>query len=287
MRKDAYKIKGANPMYTVGAHFMTRRSDAMNMITLDIPMEPMQKYLNDCRKKGIRMSHMALILSAYVRTLTKYPELNRFVVNKKIYARNEISVGMVVLKAGEATEGTEGKLYFDPEDTIFDVNNKINDYVESNRSVENTNDMDNVIDKILSIPGLLRFGVPFLKWMDKHGWLPKSLIDVSPFHMSLGISNLASIKTNHIYHHCYDFGTTSIFITMGNPREVPKTVNGEIVLEKCLPLGMTMDERICNGAYFALAFRQFRKYLKNPTLLEEKPDTIIPDPNAVIKKKKK
>ena len=57
-----------------------------------------------------------------------------------------------------------------------------------------------------------------LRWADRHNLLPKALIKASPFHASLLISNLASIRTNHIYHHIYEFGTTSIAITMGNMR---------------------------------------------------------------------
>ena len=92
--------------------------------------------------------------------------------------------------------------------------------------------------------------------------------------MSMGITNLASIRTNHIYHHCYEFGTTSVFLAMGNTREVPKRKVGEIVFEKCIPIGVTMDERICSGSYFATAFKVLKKYLKQPELLEEKPEIL-------------
>lgn len=54
--------------------------------------------------------------------------------------------------------------------------------------------------------------------------LPRKLIDLSPFHTSLFITNLASINTSFIYHHCYEFGTTSVFLCMGKP--VPKMVDG-------------------------------------------------------------
>lgn len=280
MRKDGKKLVGADPMYTVAPHIMKRRSDAMNMITIDIPHKPMHDYMNKKRKDGVKMSHLALILSAYVRTLAKYPELNRFVVNKKIYARNEIAVGMVVLIPGQGTHGTESKAYFELDDTVFDVNEKISKYIEENRKAPEDNETEKIISTLLSIPGLLNVGVPVLMWMDKHGLLPKSIIDASPFHMSLGITNLASIKTKHIYHHCYDFGTTSIFMAMGSPREVPKTENGEIVLERCIPIGVTMDERICSGSYFAIAFRYFKKLLENPEVLEQKPEEIVPDPNV-------
>lgn len=273
-RADGKRLKNTDPMYTVVPYIMDKRYDAMNMITLDIPVEPMQKYINDMRKQGKQISHMALILAAYLRTAAEYPQLNRFIVNKKIYARTEFPVGMVVLKSGQADNGTMSKMYFELEDTIFDVNDKINSYVEENRKTPEANSTEKLIKILLGIPGLLPVGVGIFKWLDKHGLLPKSIIKASPFHTSLVISNLASIRTNHIYHHCYEFGTTSIIITMGNTREVPKRHGGEIHFEKCMPLGVVMDERICSGSYFAIAFRRFKGYLADPSLLEGPPEVL-------------
>ena len=114
--------------------------------------------------------------------------------------------------------------------------------------------------------------------MDKHNLLPKSVIDASPFHESLLLSNLASIRTNHIYHHVYEFGTTSMSVTMGNPRIVPKLKRDEVVFEHTLPLGVVMDERICPGSYFAAVFKRLSQYLKNPALLEVPPEKVEHDP---------
>lgn len=273
MRADGKRLKNVDPMYAVAAYIMDKRIDSMNMITIDIPVEPIQNYLNEKRKNGVNISHMAVILAAYLRTLSEYPELNRFVVNKKIYQRNEIAVGMVVLQTGKL-DGTMSKMFFNPDDTIFNVNDTINCYVEENRDAPENNGTEKMIKILLSVPGVLPLGVAFFKWLDKHGLLPKSIIDMSPFHMSLGITNLASIRTNHIYHHCYEFGTTSMFLAMGNTREVPRHKGGEIIFEKCMPIGVTMDERICSGSHFAVAFRRMKQYLKNPELLETPPQKI-------------
>ena len=271
MRADGKRIKNADPMYTVAAYIMDKRVDSMNMITIDIPIDPIKEYLNEKRKQGINLSHTAVVLAAYIRTLGEFPELNRFVVNKKIYQRNEVAVGMVVLKAGQIDHGTMSKMYFNENNTIFEVNDIINKYVEENRETPDNNSTEKLIKVLLSVPGILPVGVAIFKWLDKHGLLPKSIIDASPFHMSLGITNLASIRTNHIYHHCYEFGTTSIFMAMGNTREVPKRKGDEVVFEKCMPIGVTMDERIASGSYFAIAFRRMRHYLRNPELLETSP----------------
>jgi len=273
-RADGKRVKNMEPMEMLSPYFMNKRVDAMNATTIDIPYEPMQNYINEKRKQGIDMSHMALIISAYVRTLAEFPYLNRFVVNSKVYKRNEICVAMVVLN-GEGS--TMSKMYFEKTDTINEVNEKINKYVTDNRETPEKNGLESAMKAIIRIPGLVKFIIGLLKFMDNHGILPKSLINVSPFHSSLLISNLISIRTNHIYHHVYEFGTTSVGVTMGNLREVPKRKGDEIVFERCMPLGVVMDERICDGYYFSKVFRKMKKYLKNPELLELPPEVINED----------
>jgi len=279
MRADGKRLKNADPMYTVAAHIMDKRSDSMNMVTIDIPYDPMHEYINEKRKQGVSISHMALLITAYLRTAAEFPELNRFIVNKKAYARTEFPVAMVVLKSGSGGHGTMSKMYFENTDDIFTVNKKIEDYVEANRNTPEKNGTEKMIKFLLSVPGILNIGVKLFKLLDRYGLLPKAIINMSPFHNSLAISNLISIRTNHIYHHCYNFGTTSVFITMGNLREVPKRKGDEIIFERCMPLGVVMDERICSGNYFAAAFRKLRKYLANPELLEGEPEIVNKDPN--------
>ncbi len=272
MRRDGKKIKVESVEYAITPHVMPHRNDSLNFIEVNIPVQPMQDYLNAKRKDGMRYSHLSVIVAAYVRVLGEFPQMNRFIVNKKVYARNELNVGMVVLKAGQMDNGTMSKVNFAPEDTLDEVNRKMTEYIETNRG-EGDNSTDKIAKLLLSIPGLLRVGFNLFRWADKHGLLPRAIIDASPFHTSMSITNLASIRTNHIFHHIYNFGTTGVFIAMGNSREVPKRkLDGEIYFEKCIPLGIAMDERICSGSYFALAFRQFKKYLANPKLLEVKPD---------------
>lgn len=267
MRADGKRVKNADLLYTVVPYIMTERSDSMNMITLDIPVEPMHNYINEKRKEGVSISHIALFLAAYVRTMAEFPKLNRFVVARKIYDRNEICVGMVVMKPGE-DGNTMSKLYFEPTDTVFDIQNKIDAYYDKNIREGHTNSTDKLADTLGKIPGLLSIGVPILKQLDRWGLLPKAIIDASPFHASMSITNLASIRTNHIFHHCYNFGTTSVFISMGNMRQVAFEEKGETVFKRCLPFGVVMDERIAPGSYFAKAFTRIRRALADPKSME-------------------
>lgn len=274
-RPDGKKLKNLGVEYLVGAHVMAERTDAMNMITIDLPEAPMKEYLNKKRKEGKRYSHLTLILAAMVRTFAEYPGLNRFVVNKRIYARNEISVGMVVIKGGKLDGvGTISKMKFKPTDTIDEVNDVINSYIEQNRQEEEINSTDKLANFLCSVPGLLRVAVNVVKWLDKHNWCPKAIIEASPFHCSIILTDLASIKTNSIHHHIYNFGTTSISLAMGNLREVPVRKKGEIVFERCLPLGIVTDDRTASGSYLGMSFRKFGKYMEHPELLELPPEKV-------------
>ncbi|MDO4733062.1 MAG: 2-oxo acid dehydrogenase subunit E2 [Bacillota bacterium] len=270
MRKDGLKVKDAELMYLFVPHIMKERNDAMNMITLDIPVEPMHKYINEKRRENFHVSHLSLFLAAYVQVIAEFPLLNRFVVNKTIYDRTETPIAMVTLRPGD-NDSTMSKIYFQPGEDIFSVCKKIDDFIAINTANSAvTNSMDKFMNLVVKIPGLLRFGVPILMWMDKHGLMPKKIIDLSPFHASMTVTNLASIRTNHIYHHIYNFGTTSVICALGNLRYVPSVnKDGQIKLTRCMPIGVVMDERICSGHYFSRAFRSLQKYLLDPHLLEK------------------
>ena len=79
------------------------------------------------------------------------------------------------------------------------------------------------------------------------------------------ITNLASIKTSDIHHHCYEFGTTSVFVCMGKP--VPNYISGDLT-KKMMPIGVVMDERICTGYEYAAFCNDFRRYMRLPRMLE-------------------
>ena len=162
------------------------------------------------------------------------------------------------------------KIVLEPGDDVFAVQKKIDDYIAANRKQEHANSMDKVIRILLRLSGLMTVAIGLIRFLDRIGLLPKAIIHASPFHASLLISNLASIRTNHIYHHVYQFGTTSIAMTMGNMREVPRRAKDGIVFDRCIPLGVVMDERIASGHYLAQAFSLIKRLLTDPVLLERK-----------------
>ena len=279
-RPDGIRVKDQVPIYYLIPQFMTERHDAMNMVTVDIPVEPLRQYMNAKRKEGHHISHMALVLTAYAHLAGEYPCLNRFVVNKRIYEHKDLKVSLVVLRAGgSANDDTMSKLDLSPADTVFDIQKKLDDYVELNAAGADVNEtgIDKAMGIILKMSWLLNFIGWVLRFGDRHGLIPQALLDVSPFHASALFTNLASIRTNHVYHHVYDFGTTSVSIAMGNMRDVVRRGKGGAVeVIRCIPMGVVMDERIASGHYFGLAFARMKDLLAHPEELEKPADTSHP-----------
>ena len=243
-------------------------------------MEPMRRYIQSKRREGVRISYMALILAAYFKAYQQNPKINRFIMNSKIYQRNHFCVSFVILKtrADGTPDETSVKIFFEDGDDVISINRKIEDAVALNQKKEHNNNTDRFANFMFSLPVLPTLLVGLVKLLDRLGLLPRFVIDLSPFHTSLFITNLASINTEAIYHHCYEFGTTGVFVCMGKP--VPNFLTGEYN-KKIMPLGIVMDERICTGHEYALFWQTLRRYLKHPELTENGAEERAEMPEAV------
>lgn len=275
-RPDGKRVKSADPIVSLTPYIMTRRSDSQVFITQHMELESVTQYINQKRQEGVKVSHMAILIAAWLRTVCEFPSLNRFVVGRKLFARNEIAVSFVTIKGrGEHVKETVCKLYFDPHDTVEQVSEKLERAIKKAREAEENSMVNRLACALLSMSLLTGFLVGVLKFMDRLGIMPKAIIDASPFHTSLFVSNMASLKMNSIYHHIYDFGTTSVFIGMGKPDYRVKGMAGEQVkLEKTIPLGVVIDERIMGGAQYGMAFACMNGYLRHPERLEQPPQQV-------------
>jgi hypothetical protein len=86
---------------------------------------------------------------------------------------------------------------------------------------------------------------------------------------SVLISNLGSIKCDAPYHHLNNFGTNSVVICIGQiHKQEVITETGDKQIRDVVNFGITIDERIADGFYFAKSIRLLQFILSNPNLLE-------------------
>ncbi|MDF2890957.1 MAG: hypothetical protein K0R80_1324 [Clostridia bacterium] len=280
-RYDGRRIRTLDPFYRIIPYIMQNRTDAQNFYEDKLDIGNIEKYLKEKRRLGIKdIGLLQILIAAMVRTIAQKPGLNRFVAGQKIYARNEILVSLALKKQmNEGGAETTIKLKFAPTDTIFDVAEKINAVIEENKRVEIKNSADKTAKIIMFCPGfIVKFLVWFLKKLDYSGWMPKIINHVSPMHTTMFITDLGSLGIQPIYHHLYEFGTTSIFVAFGAKfTENFIEEDHSIVQKRFVHIRIVTDERTVDGFYYASAFKVFKRLLQHPERLEEKPDKIVED----------
>ena len=228
--------------------------------------------------KGIGILHF--LIAAYIRGISRMPGINRFVVGRRIYARNNIEVVMTVKRAlsVDATETTI-KVVFEPTDTVLDVYRKMNEKIDEIKSSEENNGTEDVADLIARLPRfLIRFALAVLRVMDYFGWIPQSLLNVSPFHGSMIITDLGSLRIGPIYHHIYNFGTLPAFIAFGAKRHAYElNRRGEMVDRKYVDCKFVLDEGIVDGHYWAQMLLAYRYMFEHPEILLSPPSKVVED----------
>ena len=280
-RPDGRRLKKLDPIQMIMPYVMTTRSDSMNMYEDTFNCAPWDAYIKEKEAEGIKMTYMHILIAAVVRLIAMRPQLNRFVMNGRIYARPKIWVSFVVHPTlRDESAGTTIKLCFEGTETITEIAEILNDRI-AKETVYRTeeNDTDKLLRTLMhKIPSfLIKFVVDTLMWMDKHNIMPKKIVELSPFHTSFFVTNLKSLGINHIYHHTYNFGTTGLFFAMGKEKRIPVMKNGEVVEEKHMGFGLVTDERFCDGLYFANSLRLMRRIMKNPKVLEKPLDKKVED----------
>ena len=279
-RYDGRRVRNIDPIQCITPYIMKTRTDSMNMFEESISCGEMDAFIKAKRAEGLRLSYMHLTIAAIVRTIALRPRLNRFVMNGRIYTRPKIWVSFVVhhdLRTEE--DGTTIKLCFEGTESLREICEKIDEAVikETTKHTE-ANATDKLAKLVTSIPGpLIKFVVGTLMWMDRHNIMPKAVIEASPFHTTVFITNLRSLGINHIFQHVYEFGTTGLFVAIGKERRVPEVQGSSVGIGKQMGMGVVSDERFCDGLYFARSLKMMKKFMSEPQLLEEPLDKKVED----------
>ena len=281
-RPDRRVIRDLEPMQKSMPYIMKTRTDSMNMYEDTFACKPMDAYIKAKEAEGIKLGYMHICIAAIVRLIALRPQLNRFVMNGKIYARPKIWVSFVVHPTlDDGSVGTPIKLCFEGTETILEVAEKVNKAIEKETTKRvGENGTDKLLRTLMNrIPGpFIKLVINTLMWMDKHNILPKAIIELSPFHTSFFVTNLKSLGINHVFHHVYNFGTTGLFFAMGKEQRIASVHHGDqISPQKHMGFGMVSDERFCDGLYFALSLRQLRKFMQNPASLEKPLEAKVED----------
>lgn len=285
-RNDGKKLKKIDPILRMTSYIMPKRYDAMVNYKGLVRCEKIDKFIKEkLETENIRFSYMDVVLAGIVRMYANRPKLNRFVMNGNLFARKGIFISFCVKKqlTDDGAETTV-KLEFDGTESIYDVKKKIDEAVFENKKQEEKNNTDKFVGLLLKIPNfILNFVMGCIRFGDRHGMIPKKILNLSPFHSSCFVTNMKSISCDYVYHHLYDFGTTGLFVAMGKEHLEPVVdpLTDEIVVGKVMKLGVVIDERLCDGLYNSRSIKTGLRFIQDPYLLCDRllEDEVKKDPD--------
>ena len=276
-RPDGRRVKGIDPVMRITPYVMPMRCDAQVFLKHKADMEVLSRYIRQQKmEKGQSLSYMQIIVAAYVRAISKNPEINRFIMNKQLFARNNCSAAFTILKDPSDADKGEAvvKIKFDLTDTVYDVRDRMTAAVAANRGDAPAGFVDKLLAFLFAVPGLATVIVSLVRLLDRYGLAPAMLMEELPFYVGMYITNTASIGLHDVNHHLYNWGNVGLFLGMGVTEKVAEVENGQTRMKRYLPIGITADERVCSGAHYARFFTDMRHYLDHPELLETPPEKV-------------
>ena len=270
-RKDARRCRDVQGTNQILIDLKPKCYMAELYINQKVDVTELMKYLEEYKKKDERITFFQAISFAIGKTIYNRPLLNRFIANRHTYEHNEVSLSFVAkIDFTDASEEIMVVMPVNEDDNIHSYGKRLGDKVKAIREKKDSGKGANdVVDILAKLPNFLRVPiVGVLKWMDKHGWLPKSIMEDNLYYSSMVLSNLGTLKCGAIYHNVTEFGTCPGLITIGEIHDEEVIENGKKVTKKFCEFGMTIDERIGDGFYFVKSIKLLQYILNNPELLE-------------------
>lgn len=281
-RPDATLIRDIDAMHLIMPMIYPNRADNEAFISEQFDLTDLDAYLAEKNAAGPEFEYklFQIIVAAVMKMIVLRPKLNRFYVNKNYYQRDVISCGFVVKREFQ-DNGEEGLTFIrvDENTTLESIRKDI--YKEIHRvRVEEAGESgeenkkkstDDFMEVFKKFPRFFtKFLFAIIRFLDRHGWIPASLIASDPDYASVFFSNLGSIRLQAGYHHLSNWGTTSLFVVIGERKLRPYyDEQGNITMKDSVEVGITIDERIADGYYYAKSIRIIRKLIENPELLEK------------------
>ncbi len=272
-RKDGVKLRNIHAMHFVMPLMYPNRCDNEAFISERIDLTNIYAYLEkkNADNPEYKYNLFQVMVTAVLKTITLRPKMNRFIANKTMYLRKEVSAAFTVKKlftdnGAEAlaqihTQGTE---------TIDDIHDEIYRQLQLCHS-DKVDAGTESLNAVAGIPGpIARIVGAGARFLDRHGWMPQSVIEGDPYYCSVVLSNLGSIKLHAGYHHLTNWGTCSVFCAIGEAKKRPFfDDDGNVTMKPSLDIGLTIDERIADGYYYSRTVQLLKTLLQNPELLEK------------------
>lgn len=268
-RRDGALLRDIDSMHYIMPLMYPNRCDNEAYMKLPVDISYTEEYIKEYNSKhpDTRISIFDIVLAAALKTIKLRPQLNRFIANQTMYQRNCITAAFTVKKDfRDDGDETLARIVAEDSDTLEDICQKVREQISLCKT--QNDESTEAMNFIMKLPGKHIIGA-IARFLDKHGWMPQSVIATDPYQCSVVLTNLGSLGMDIGYHHLMNWGTNSIFIIVGTKKFKPHfDQDGKITMKREIDLAFTIDERISDGFYYGRSLRFMKSLIENPRLME-------------------
>lgn len=277
-RPDGTVVKDLPHYRRIMPYFLRHKYESIYYWQYEFNAEPVLRFMEEFSKEhGVKMTITHVFMHALLKTMIKYPRINRFAKGGRIYQRKGIWFSFSVKK--EMSKGSKVsvmKKEFKPDFTLMDTIETTKRTVKEARSGKKDAG-EKEAKGYLHFPGfLIKIGYHFYKFMDEHGLFTKKYMEKEVLYSSAFINNVGIFGADPAYHHLYEIGTITQFFVIGAIKDEVVAENGKPVVRKVLPVFASVDERAEDAFYYMNAFSYFKEIMDDPWKLLE-PNTSTGD----------
>ena len=273
-RKDARWVKEAPAMQQCLVHLNPNRTDCEAYLLEKFDVTELLPYLEAKNKEhpDYKTTVFQALIFAVTKMIYERPRMNWFVQGRRFYERYEISSGFVARR--RFTEGSdEALMFYTPkdEDTLDTLSYSLGGQIHEMRKSEvATEGVDALLEKLKKLPRWLYMLIwKIVRTLDWFGKVPAGLMEGDPNFATVFLTNLGSVGCNAIYHHLSNYGSNSLMVAVGViHKEQVQMPDGSMQLRDIVDIGVTIDERIGDGFYFARSIKLVKHLFAHPEMLD-------------------
>ena len=263
-RPDGQIVK-VHPYRRVMWFIMPTRNESVVYWDFHVRTEKLDEYLEIAREKfGAKQTHA--LVGAIAIALDGHPVMNRFVVGKRLYQRDErwVSFSMKRKRMDKTAKLAVVKQKVTDDMTFKDLCEKVNGQINVNRSGKKTySDKEISWLNLLPRPAFAALFV-FARGLDHFNLLPGGFIDGDPMYASVFVSNLGSLGMDPGYHHLYEWGNCPIFLMVGQGHDVPIKKGDDVEWTRQMTIRVSYDERVNDGLSAFRGVEAIKEALEDP-----------------------
>ncbi len=275
MRPDGERVKNARIIELFAPYLLKSKNEALIFYKQTVPVQAVFDYIKKHNEQVSKKEYtfFSVLLAAMVKIGPEFPQLGRFVVGKRLYQRKEITFSFV-MKSSDDQDARNNwvKARFTGKERLSDIASRLNELKDKTHQSEEDSGggADASLKFLFSFPPFLRplvFSCAHL--LNRMNLLPKKMIEGDPMFAACVIANVGSVGLNPPYHHLYEWGTCSLFMSVGKayPLAVPHDEKG-YEFKQVVDIHYTLDERTAFGTFSTKALDRLEYYLNHPELLE-------------------